>query len=239
MRRFTAIVALVLAFIGAGAAKPRERTIYVKDTSHLTPAQINDALSAVQDAVEKDFYPVWHEHAKLVLLKPGQRAPKGAWVIKLVDYPPCLGCAGFHSTTAAGVPYAVVGTAVGIDPWGVFTHELWEMLVDPKVNDSGTEAKTIQVGEDRYILETADPVESDKFAYYRTSKGGARIEISDFVTPAWFDPASDVYGNGVVWDFTHSCSKPLEVLEDGYQLVWRGGVLITLGPGGVVQSAGV
>ena len=228
MKRFTAIVALVLAFVGAGAAKPRERTIYVKLTGSLPRYAVEDALPAIQDAVDEDFDPVWHERAKVVLLPAGEEAPKGAWTILLEDFPPCFGCAGFHSTTD-GVPYAEVGTAYG-DWTIVFTHELWEMLADPYVTADGSNARTIQVGKDKYIVETADPVEGDQFAYSRKTRTGHYVKISDFVTPEWFDGGKDgwslVSGNDL--DFAGHCSRPLQILKDGYQLVWRNGQLVSL-----------
>jgi hypothetical protein len=70
----------------------------------------------------------------------------------------------------------------------------------------------------KYALETADPVEGDRFAYVRQSASGAAVHISDFVTPAWFRR-----GARGPWDFARKTKRPLQILEDGYQLWFHDG----------------
>lgn len=212
--------------VGVGAQAKFQRVIYVTNTSTvLSDAAVRDALPAIQDAVDKDFAPIWHSSAYLIYIGRSA-APKGSWHIDIVDTPACLMCAGYHDfDPTTGEAEGVVGADLGMNWTGIFTHELFEILGDPWVQGDGTDARTMKVGEDRYVVETADPVEADRFAYWRSSKSGKPVMISDFVTPAWFKR-----GSTGRWDFTGSCKRPLQILEDGYQLVFRSGQLISLDP---------
>ena len=199
-----------LAFAGVAQA----RDIYVVNhSSTITDAQVARAIPAFQAAADKDFRPEWNATATLKFL-PGEDtiSPDGKWWIELTDVPACWFCAGYHDVLG-GTPYAVVGSADGdAKLWQVtFTHELWEMLADPYIN------RTIVVSprpgvHKLYALETADPVEADRFAYQRDG-----VWISDFVTEAWFRR-----GSKGPWDFTGYTRRPLQLLEDGYQLIWTG-----------------
>lgn len=215
---------LIAGFLGMGAQARYERVIYVTNASGLSASAVNDALPAIQAAIEKDFRPVWGTSAQLIYIGRG-KAPKGSWHIDLVDTPPCLSCAGYHDfDPKTGDVEAIVGTALQGMNWQVtFTHELWEMLADPWVQGDGTDARTARVGQDRYIVEAADPVEAERYAYSRTGASGLPVMISDFVTPAWFRRSSKSS-----WDFTHSCRRPLQILPGGYQLIFRGGKLVSV-----------
>lgn len=221
MRSVLALLAVSLASaLGIGATSAGHyRVIYVRDMSHLTDAQVKDAMTAFQAAIDKDFAPIWHVHAKLVFIGAAE-APQGSWRIKLEDAVPCLFCAGFHEYTGGNVR-AEVSAGKG---WQVtFTHELWEMLADPYAGASGQDSRLLPVGDVKYIVETADPVEGDQFAYSRKTRAGRYVKISDFVTPEWFD-ARTADGwvpirPGGAWDFANHCTRPLQILPAGYQLI--------------------
>jgi hypothetical protein len=206
MRRalLTTLLALVFAPAALGA------DIYVNNDSSLTDTAIADALPAYQRALDEDFAPIWPEArgSKLIF----GEAPKGAWSVRLVDETDCFFCAGYHDVKD-GVPYAVVSR----DDWQTtLTHEVWEMLVNPYI-----ERSAIVKGKRssrKYALETADPVEGDQFAYQRESASGVAVSISDFVTPAWFRR-----GSRGPWDFTRNTKRPLQILEEGYQLWFHDG----------------
>jgi hypothetical protein len=199
------LFALVFAPAALGA------DIYVANDSSLTDAEIADVLPVYQRALDEDFAPVWPEAggSKLIL----GEAPKGAWSVQVVDIPACFFCSGYHDLQD-GAPRAVVST---VDDWQLtFSHELWELLVNPYLGRSAL-VKGKRVNR-RYALETADPVEGDRLAYQRQSASGAVVRISDFVTPAWFRRAS----RGP-WDFSRMTKRPLQILEDGYQLWFHDG----------------
>jgi hypothetical protein len=170
-------------------------------------------LPTFQQALDEDFAPTWHEAlgSRLIL----GTAPQGAWQIRVVDdMPECWICSGYHAFDGTA-PFAVISM---MDDWQLtFTHELWEILVNPYANRTA-KVKFKKKQTRLYAMETSDPVESDKFSYTRVSPTGQTVQISDFLTPAWFRR-----GSGGPWDFTRSTSRPLQVLEDGYQLFRRNG----------------
>lgn len=208
------LVAVLLALVLAPAALGAD--VYVTNDSSLTEAEIADALPVYQHALDEDFAPSWPKArgSRLIL----GEATKGAWSIRLVDRLDCFFCSGYHDVED-GVPYAVVSAG---DDWEVvFTHELWELLINPYTDRfaivKGKRVKGKRT-KGKYALETADPVEGDQFAYQRQSASGATVDISDFVTPAWFRR-----GSRGPWDFARQTRRPLQILEDGYQLWFHDG----------------
>lgn len=228
MRRYFAGVATALAFalsgfvaVGAGATDHR-RVIYItNDSTALTAQTVRDALPAFQAALSKDFAPVWDADARLVYI--GRKTPPAnSWRIHLTDYPACVGCYGYHEYRS-GVVSAEVGVKDG--NWQVvLTHELFELEADPYPRPDGTGIRSQLVGSDWYAVETGDPVEANRYSYVRKSASGKPVRISDFVTPAWFDPSSIVGP----WDFKHHTTRALQILPGGYQIVYRNGAWITI-----------
>ena len=208
MKRLAFLLAIVLlALCYAGGAAAGGQRIYIRNMSTVVPdAAVVDALPAFQAAVSEDFAPLWHVDAELVFI--GQDpAPLDGGRIVLVDSPACWFCDGFHEVVK-GLPRAEVGMQ---DGWQVtFSHELFEMLADPMIN------RGVLVGKKWYALEVCDPVEANQIAYTRPSTAGVPVQISDFVTENWFRPHS-----AGPYDFMRQTNRPLQVLDQGYQLVWR------------------
>jgi hypothetical protein len=213
MRLLVPLAAILYFVIFVSSAFGQD--VYIRNQSSLPQSELVDALPAFQRAVDEDFGPAWNTSARLRLDAP----LAGSWVIDLVDAPDCIFCAGYH-TVKNHRPYGVVGVADD-DPqfWQlVFTHELFEILADPFAN-RGALVKPSKVSPYRwYALEVCDPVEALLWAYRGISASGRAVYISDFVTEDWFRR-----GSKGPFDFTHKVSRPLKVLEDGYQLVWSGG----------------
>jgi hypothetical protein len=205
----TALVVLAFASPAYGA------DIYVNNKSSLPQEQVADAMPVFQQALDQDFAPVWREALGSRLVLGAAPEAAGAWEIRLVDdMPECWICAGYHGVDANQTPFAAIST---MDDWQLtFTHELWELVVNPYAKRTAT-VKWKKKSR-RYALETSDPVESQEFSYVRLSALGVPVHISDFVTPAWFRRKS--VGP---WDFTGGTSKPLQLLEGGYQLFLRNG----------------
>jgi hypothetical protein len=217
MRRLLlTVAALAAALTVATAAQAAERTLYLQNTSTaLATAELADALPALQAAIDDDFAPEWGSRAKLVITNA---VPAGAWSVDFVDYPDCWFCAGYHEVRA-GTPHAVVG--VDGDPtydWPITaSHEIFELLADP-YTDRGMLISRRRGAKPRwYALEVCDPVEADALAYTRPSASGKPVHISDFVTEAWFRR-----GSAGPWDFTAQTRRPLQILPQGYQLLWDG-----------------
>ncbi len=92
------------------------------------------------------------------------------------------------------------------------SHELLEMLADPWINwcATGNDSKI-------YALEVCDAVEADDLGYDIDG-----VRVSDFVTPAWFEPTC-----ADRLDFKKHVSKELELAE--LELA-RGGYISILDP---------
>lgn len=222
MRRGLVVTILALAFTSPAAAA----NIVVTNASSLPDTEIADALPTFQRALDEDYAAVWPmaRGTKLFL----GAAPPDAWEIRIVDLPSCMFCAGYHDVTD-GVPYAVVSR---LDDWQLtFTHELWELLVNPYIDRVAIVQP--KQGKRVYALETADPVEAEKFAYTRPSATGRPVRISDFLTPAWFER-----GSTGPWDFSHETNRPLQLLEDGYQLYLKNGAWVAVGTSAAAKADG-
>jgi hypothetical protein len=120
------------------------------------------------------------------------------------------GAAGIH-LDKSGQPFALITSGAN---WSLTaSHEMLEMLADPFGNRMipGPSIKPEQ-GRVNYLVEVSDPSEAAEFAYTVND-----IVVSDFYTPAYFDPVVAV---SVRYSFTGAISKPREVLKGGY-LSWH------------------
>src|SRR5262249_39340716 len=123
----------------------------------------------------------------------------------VLDNPDQAGVLGYHEMTSEGTPLGKVFAKLDISngtSWTVtLSHELLEMLADPWTN-------WCAVGSDGKIfaLEVADPMEADELGYEIDG-----IRVSDFVTPAWFEPTQ-----ADRLDFRQHLSRQLELARGGY-----------------------
>jgi hypothetical protein len=207
------VLALVVALVAAPSAFAA-RTIYVQDTSSkVSEAEVENDMVAFTAALG-DFGSIWgkqHGHGvrtagvELRFVPAEVYVPSNAWLMTVTDQPDCWGCYGFHdfNKRIRPAPYAEVGTDGN---WTItFTHELFEMVADPLIN------RFHAVGQRKYLIEAADPVEDDSFAYTINWPLGNSVLISDFPTPNWYRP-----GSAPPYDFKGYVSKPLELLCGGY-----------------------
>jgi hypothetical protein len=211
------LVAIIAALAFAPATLAAGPTLYVENTSTVvTDAQIADALPAFQASVSQDLAPIWGADATLVQAP----APAGAWTITVSDNSDVNGALGYH-WLADGVPYGKVFAVDSADDganWQVvFTHELFEMLVDPYANRASLSKRFGKQHARWWLTEVGDPVESDDYAYTRPSATGQPVFISDFITPAWYDKSSTRY------DFRGYVKRPTQLLPGGYANYWLNG----------------
>lgn len=213
---------LVLMYVPApsfGGGEPHAVPVYVVNRSQVPTWKLNDYLPAFQAALDEDFGPVWNVYGRLELV---DQLPEDGMGIELVDVADlnCFLCAGYHELIGHR-PHSIVGVGTGV-PWPlVFTHEAEEMLVDPYIDRASFLARCSHytcTSDAFYLVEVADPVESVKFAYTRTSPRGRGVLISDFVTPAWYTEQG-----GDLLDFTGHVHRHHEILDGGYIFVNRNG----------------
>jgi len=171
----------------------------------VTDSQVEAAIPALQQQVSLDFKAHWDLDSQLTFLPRSEALPDGWWQISVIDNPDQAGALGYHEMTSSGTPLGKVFAALDIQSgssWTVtLSHELLEMLADPWINwcAQGSDGKV-------YALEVCDPVEADGLGY---EIGG--VLVSDFITPAWFEPTqSDRV------DFKGRISKALQIAPGGY-----------------------
>jgi hypothetical protein len=171
----------------------------------LSDGQVEAVLPALQKQVSDHFRAYWDIDCTLTFPAKDQPLANGWWQIVLTDNPDQAGALGYHEMTSAGAPLGKSFAKLDIDSgssWTVtFSHELLEMLADPWVN-------WCALGSDMriYALEVCDAVEADELGYEIDG-----VLLSDFVTPAWFEPTC---ADRV--DFKRHLSKQLELAPGGY-----------------------
>ncbi len=171
----------------------------------LSDAQVQSIIPSLQRQVTQDFNSYWDLDCSLAFLPKQETLPSGWWQIVLTDTPDQAAALGYHEMTSTGVPLGKVFAGLDIDSgssWTVtLSHELLEMLGDPWINWCA-ESPDGRL----FALEVCDPVEADDLGY---EIGGVRL--SDFITPAWFEPTQ---ADRV--DFMKRISRQLELAPGGY-----------------------
>ena len=155
--------------------------------SNADAATMTEAIAA---QVRFDAAPLWdREAAAVVFYTDASAVPAEAHGIAIVDtiQDQPQGVLGFHTEDKGGKLWGVVAAKPELDNGGktttgdwsvssVLSHEVLEMFVDPNCNLWAND------GSGRvYSFEVCDPVEAPAYDVNGVS-------VSNFVTPAWFDP---------------------------------------------------
>lgn len=151
-------------------------------------------------------------------------APDGSWVVAVLDDADQADALGWHTEDQGGLIYGRVFARPVLDNGGdalrkplsvasVASHEVLEILCDPRCN------LWADVGNGQHVaVEVADPVESDSYGVH--VPGAGTVTVSNFVTPAWFDPLA---GSGAQVDFLHRLTAPFTLTPGGYVVVQEAG----------------
>ncbi len=159
-------------------------------------------VAALNEYVASWLAPAWNVSAELHVT---DRPMPGEWGIVFLDRADVAGALAYHDDEGGPVAKVFVET---IQQYGssltvATSHELAEMLVDPLASFWAA-AQGVQ----RLVaLEVCDPVQSDSLGLEV-----AGFLMSDFVYPAWFDPAA----SGVPFDHQNAVSAPFQVHAKGY-----------------------
>jgi hypothetical protein len=191
----------------------------VNFSTKLADADFQSMVAAAQEAWNEFFAPVWGIAGKLHIvaassLAKGQVAPPGMWCCAFWDNADEPGALGYHDLTQDGWPLSHIfvattiadGSAVSV----TFTHELWEMLVDPGIQLWATNSNSGQ----NFAYETADAVEETDFLVNG-------VAISNFVYPAYFEDFRQP--GSTKFDHLGKVQKPFQILPGGYSIVEREG----------------
>lgn len=170
-------------------------------------SELTEVSAALQKQATRDLGPIWGIEATIDVFSRFEDVPVGYWPVVLVEDSPQP---GLHKDyNGHPIAYVVAGKT-----WSLAaSHEVLEMLVDPwgyrTVPGQSPEDATQRV---EFLVEVCDPCQAPDNAY---SVNG--ILVSDFCTPAYFDPIS---APSVRYTFRGKASGPHEVLLGGY-LSWN------------------
>ena len=186
-------------------------------------ADVATMTQAIASQIQSDVAPIWGRAAATVTFNPTP-LPPDAYVVAIVDSIPAqqTGVVGSHTETQAGQMSGMVaaqpilanngqvltGDLVTAD-WSVsstLSHEVLEMFIDPNCN------MWVNDGQGSlYSLEVCDPVEAPT---YTVKVGSQDVWVSNFVTPAWFDPQAP---SGSQFDkMSQLKTGPFTILPGGY-----------------------
>jgi len=216
-RRITLSANTIAGLIAAAAPAPRVGpTIAIKNQSTVvTDTQVTAVTTALQIQLDRDYAPAWGETATLVFLNKNQPVPAGAWPIYVLDTSDVAGALGYHDESL-GVPYGRIFVKTCVQyrySWTVtLSHELLEMINNPNVNLTVFNQASNTRGR-IYFHEVGDACEDDNYGYLING-----IKVSDFVWPAWFDPAQTAPGTR--YDQQRAISAPFQILPGGYVSVF-------------------
>lgn len=160
----------------------------VNQSTLFSNADAGKAARAI-DAQTTEVGVAWEVFPPSVVLASDEAIPEGAEIVRVFDDSDQAGALGYHGEDADGHPYARVfarglSALSGSDSVSaVLSHEVLEMMIDPAVQMWAQSSGTLL-----FALEACDPVESDS---YEQDVGDGPVALSNYVTPAWFDEASD------------------------------------------------
>lgn len=162
--------------------------------------------AAVMRQINDHFYRFWGELGTVTPFADQSQVPLASCRITVVEGRP-NGLLGVHRASN-NQPYAYVSDE---DQWSVaVSHEILEILVDPTL--SLFRAGTIGNPPQRmnFLVEVCDPCQAVAYAV-------DGIGVSDFVTPAYFDPQAVP---GAQYSFMGAVKAPHTVAPGGY-VVWQ------------------
>jgi hypothetical protein len=137
--------------------------------------------------------------------------PLSAWPVYILKDSDEAGALGYHDLDPAGRPYGRVFSAptdaAGVSLSSVVSHEVVEAFVDPWANLWADGAGGVSVA-----FEACDPVEASTYEI-------AGVEVSNFVTRAWFDQ-NDKVGP---FDHLNHLSRPRMLEKGGYEILMHDG----------------
>ena len=179
----------------------------------------NDDASTMTKAVARqirmDAAPLWDRSPAAIIFYPTAAAvpPEAHGIVitdTIQDQPE--GVLGFHTEDKGGKLWGIVAAKPELDNGGktttgdwsvssVLSHEVLEMYIDPNCNLWSNNGKGAV-----YSFEVCDPVEAPTYDV-------AGVSVSNFVTPAWFDPLAPSSAQFDKLDLLHG---PFTLLKGGY-----------------------
>lgn len=185
------------------------RVALLNRTKDISDSEVERVARALQKQVHEHLAPIWGVDAQISSIKRSEAPTPGHWWLELLDESDTEGALGYHDVTPDGLPKAKVFVKL-IKQFGeswslTASHELLDMLVDPRVN-----LLTFTHGDNEvraYWLEIATPTQADSYSI-------DGVTVSNFVFPAWFE--SQRKADSAQFDYLRLMHKPLEIRPGGY-----------------------
>jgi hypothetical protein len=181
----------------------------------LSDSEVHAISSALQKAVSRDFAGVWGIDASMSFVQRGAKTGwQGRWNLLVLDDSDTANALGYHDVTPEGLPlgkvFAGTDAKYGAKVSVTFAHELFEMLLDPWISLCAEDSRRGVF----VAYEASDAVEADELAYDVDG-----VPVSDFVTPAFFDPTARGRA-GERFSFCEHVHAPFELAPGGYESVY-------------------
>ncbi len=195
-----------------------------QSNGRVSDADVLKMTSAIADQIRVDVAPVWDRPPASVIsygtlsgeVELREKVPPQAHGITIVENIPDQpkGVLGYHTEDQGGKIWGIVAAAPSLDngaktttgDWSVssiLSHEVLEMFVDPNCNLWASDGKTRN-----YSFEVCDPVEAPTYDV-------DGVSVSNFVTPAWFDPLAADNGK-TSFDRLGQLHAPFTKVSAGY-----------------------
>jgi len=196
----------------------------VNHSTQVTDAQAQLMARACATQLQLHVAPLWDRLPASVIWYANEAAvPPGSHVIGLFDNSDQQGALGWHTEDAGESVYGRVFAGPVLHNGGdaltkqlsvasVLSHEVIEMFGDAEVNRWIDDMRGTL-----HALELCDPVEANS---YPVQVDATQVTVSDFVTPAWFDPNARP---GDQFNWLHTLTHPFQIARGGYEVVRRAG----------------
>lgn len=174
-------------------------------------------VEACRIQLEQHLAPMWLRGAwKIVVNQP----ETVGFPIVILDNPDQAGALGYHTESPGGKVWGRVFVKPVLNSGGtmlkgslsvsaVLSHEVAEAYCDPSVNIWA------DMGNGKMVAyEVCDPVEND--SYEITTSSGAKVSVSNFVLPAWFDSMANISEK---YDWLAVIKRPLTMSPKGYMII--------------------
>lgn len=181
----------------------------------MTDATLALIVEALQVQVDRDFGPVWDQGAYLLMISKAAAwaaPPSNAWIIAVHDTITEQDALGFHELTKGGFPVSYVSLKDDPNPSVTLSHELLEMLGDPRIDQTVFQQLTDTTGV-IWAKEMCDACEDDSFSY-----DIGNVLVSDFVTRYYFQ--NGPHRPGTKFSFRANLPGPFTIGIGGYSSVF-------------------
>lgn len=185
----------------------------IRATALLTDAEVASMVAAQQRQFDELGHH-WNLNVSIQFIPPGQPTRPGAMQHWLKDHSDQASALGYHTDQGTPIAYTFVADARadGVAASVTFSHENWEMAVDPTINRTTryTDAAGITW---ELPIEVGDCCEDDQFAVEYQGIGDDMILLTAIALPSWFDPAGVA---PFTWPPVTGIAAPFQLATGGY-----------------------